>query len=177
MQMRFDGTLGFPGGVVDAGETPDYACSRECWEELGVSKTELVITPDDHIFTHYSRETHIVLHFFAKEISLDLFMKIEKCIPSCNDWGEEVSSSSKCGIAITTMSTFQVLGVVRCPLYTLPNSLGLPAFLRNQFIGNARDQLLEALMVKELISKQELKTAVEKSGSINCVVTKESIDY
>ena len=35
MQMRFDGTLGFPGGVVDEGESPEEAVSRELSEELG----------------------------------------------------------------------------------------------------------------------------------------------
>ena len=96
MQMRFDGTLGFPGGIVDAGETPDHACSRECWEELGVNEAELVITTDDHIFTHYSHKTHLVLHFFAKEISLDFFTEIERRVPSSKDWGEEVSDIRAC---------------------------------------------------------------------------------
>ena len=109
MQLRFDGTLGFPGGVVDGGETPDYACSRECWEELGVSKAELVITQDDHIFTHYSHKTHIVLHFYAKEIPLDLFTEIEKRVPCCNDWGNEVSCYNKSGVTIAKMTPFRCL--------------------------------------------------------------------
>lgn len=82
--------LGFPGGVLDEGETPDHACSRECWEELGVHKAELTITPDDHVFTHYSQKTHMVLHFFAKEILLDLFHGIESKVPLSKDWGNEV---------------------------------------------------------------------------------------
>lgn len=40
----------------------------------------------------------------------------------------------------------QVLGLVRVPLYTLRDGVGgLPAFLENTFIGNAREQLLEAI--------------------------------
>lgn len=40
----------------------------------------------------------------------------------------------------------QVLGLVRVPLYTLQDGVGgLPAFLKNTFIGIAREQLLEAL--------------------------------
>lgn len=37
MQMRFDGTLGFAGGIVDAGETPEEAVNRELSEEFGRS--------------------------------------------------------------------------------------------------------------------------------------------
>lgn len=35
MQMRFDGTLGFGGGIVDPGETPEEAVNRELSEEFG----------------------------------------------------------------------------------------------------------------------------------------------
>ena len=35
MQMRFDGTLGFPGGIIDEEESPEEAVSRELTEELG----------------------------------------------------------------------------------------------------------------------------------------------
>lgn len=39
-----------------------------------------------------------------------------------------------------------MLGLVRVPLYTLRDGVGgLPAFLENTFIGNAREQLLEAI--------------------------------
>lgn len=32
MQLRFDGTMGFPGGLVEVGETPEQAASRELRE-------------------------------------------------------------------------------------------------------------------------------------------------
>ena len=35
MQMRFDGTLGFPGGVIDEGESPEKCVTREFLEETG----------------------------------------------------------------------------------------------------------------------------------------------
>jgi U8 snoRNA-decapping enzyme len=91
MQMRFDGTLGFAGGMVDEGEKPEDACSRECYEELGLSPDDFVITPDDHIVTHYSDKTHFCLHFYAKEVSLELLLKMERNITTCHDWGEEVT--------------------------------------------------------------------------------------
>ena len=36
MQLRFDGTLGFPGGMVDGKETPEQAASREL-KEVSIS--------------------------------------------------------------------------------------------------------------------------------------------
>lgn len=88
--MRFDGTLGFSGGMVDEGETVEDACTRECSEELGVSPADLTITQSDHIISHYSDKTHFCLHFFAKEVSLELFHEIEKKATSSKDWGDEV---------------------------------------------------------------------------------------
>ena len=35
MQLRFDGTLGFHGGMIDPEETPEGAVNRELAEELG----------------------------------------------------------------------------------------------------------------------------------------------
>lgn len=32
MQLRFDGTMGFPGGLVEDGETPEQAAGRELRE-------------------------------------------------------------------------------------------------------------------------------------------------
>ena len=47
MQMRFDGTLGFAGGVLDEGETPEHCVTREFLEEMGSGEAggfEVIIT-------------------------------------------------------------------------------------------------------------------------------------
>ena len=84
MQMRFDGTLGFPGGHVDAGETPEQAISRE-FTEVSVSVSGvgmidvsthdqetgycgLTFTGEDHVATHTSENTMFCLHFFARQV-------------------------------------------------------------------------------------------------------------
>ena len=90
MQLRFDGTIGFTGGIVDTGETPTEACTRECCEELGIAPGDLVITADNHIVTHYSTDTRFCLHFYAKEISLELLKTFECKVPFASDWGQEV---------------------------------------------------------------------------------------
>ena len=94
MQMRFDGTLGFIGGVVDRGESPEEACTRECCEELGIAPSLLSISSDDLVCTEYSDRSKFCLHFYAKEISYDLFVEIERKALQSRDWGQEVISFS-----------------------------------------------------------------------------------
>jgi U8 snoRNA-decapping enzyme len=36
MQMRFDGVLGFPGGLIEKGEDPVVGLNREMEEEIGL---------------------------------------------------------------------------------------------------------------------------------------------
>ena len=73
---------------------------------------------------------------------------------------------------------FQVLGVARCPLYSLPNGLGFPAFLKNQFIGNSCEQLVYAIQALALMEPDDLQQAIKTSKQIvNCYVTAESVKY
>lgn len=58
----------------------------------------------------------------------------------------------------------QVMGLVRVPLYTLRDGVGgLPAFLSNTFIGNAREQLIYVLDTFHLVPKEQLQKAVTTS--------------
>ncbi len=90
MQLRFDGTLGFIGGVVDSGETPEEACTRECCEELGISSSSLSVSSNDHVSTEYSNRSNFCLHFYAKQVPYDIFKLMEKEALQSNDWGQEV---------------------------------------------------------------------------------------
>ena len=66
----------------------------------------------------------------------------------------------------------EVLGIVRVPLYTLKNRLGLPAFLKNQFIGTSREQLLVGLEKCGLLEDTELQEAIKlASNDINTFVS------
>lgn len=91
MQLRFDGTLGFPGGIVDSGETPECSVTREFVEEVGVAAGDIAFTDKDYIVTHVSDHTHFCLHFFAREVDLDTFVAMERKALLSKDWGQEVS--------------------------------------------------------------------------------------
>ena len=80
-------------------------------------------------------------------------------------------------LALMNVCPHQVFGVVRCPLYTLPNGLGFPGFLKHQFIGNSRQQLLASLARKGLLSQQEIDQALRSGHKVSGLVTSDEIDY
>ena len=84
MHLRFDGTLGFPGGLIDKvdnsyskavflllylgqGENIEEALNREVMEEMGEGNPTLVAS--DWMNSHYSLEDKILLHFYSKEVN------------------------------------------------------------------------------------------------------------
>ena len=70
-----------------------------------------------------------------------------------------------------------MFGILRCPLYNLPNGLGFAAFLQNQFIGNARDQLIMGIRKRGLLPEDEIISALNRIGSVDCIVTNDNTDY
>ncbi len=87
MQIRFDGTLGFPGGVVDQGETPEEAASRELVEEVG---GKVIIQRSDHVITCISQKTKFCLHSYAKAVPMAAFRQLEEGCVLAKDWSTEV---------------------------------------------------------------------------------------
>ncbi len=43
MTFRDDGRFGFPGGIVEDGETPAAAATREAFEEVNVSGEDFTV--------------------------------------------------------------------------------------------------------------------------------------
>ncbi|XP_023655346.1 U8 snoRNA-decapping enzyme isoform X1 [Paramormyrops kingsleyae] len=144
MQMRFDGLLGFPGGLVNPGqESLESGLSREIGEELGVA---LCVSPEDHLSTQLaSSPPNLVCHFFVKKMTEEELREVEKAAVVASDHGLEV------------------MGLVRVPLFTLRNGGGLSSFLSHSFIGNSRSQLLSALRTLGLVSHHDLEAAVTRA--------------
>ncbi|KAL8621360.1 hypothetical protein ACOMHN_053381 [Nucella lapillus] len=145
MQMRYDGVLGFPGGLVDKGEDPVHGLNREMEEEIGLETGKHGFTVEDHVETAVHQRKKLVLHFFAKEITEDDVCLLERRHLSAAEYGIES------------------LGLIRVPLYTMADGLrGFPAFLANQFIGNARRQLLVGLSHCRVLTAEEINTGVTR---------------
>ncbi|KAK2825266.1 hypothetical protein Q7C36_019193 [Tachysurus vachellii] len=152
MQMRFDGLLGFPGGLVKPSEESlEAGLSRELQEELGAAVS---VSVNDYVSSHLAQSPpHLILHFYSKKITESVLLEIERAA---------VSNAVDHG--------FEVLGLTRVPLYTLRNGGGLPWFLSHSFISNSRAQLLEALRRLELVSPQNLEEAVKKAEEMRHIV-------
>ncbi|XP_073679821.1 U8 snoRNA-decapping enzyme [Garra rufa] len=145
MQMRFDGLLGFPGGLVNPSkETLEAGLSRELHEEVGVA---VHVGVDNHICSCLSSScSELIMHFYIKKMTESELKELEKA-------------------AVTTATDhgFEVLGMVRVPLYFLRNGGGLPYFLSHSFISNSRAQLLSALQRCRLLSQGEIEKAVSQA--------------
>ncbi|XP_062975418.1 U8 snoRNA-decapping enzyme-like isoform X2 [Elgaria multicarinata webbii] len=144
MQMRFDGRLGFPGGFVDPWDLSlEEGLNRELHEELGPGAALLRVAEKDYLNSHASeRPQRVVAHFYAKQLSLEELRTLEDRATQAKDHGLEV------------------MGLIRVPLYTLRDGVGgLPAFLSNTFIGNAREQLIHALDTLQLVPGEQLQKA------------------
>lgn len=141
MHLRFDGRLGFPGGLLDAEENIETALNREISEEMGEGNP--VIVENDWMSSHYSLKDKLLMHFYCKEVDRTEFFDIEKRGLGAEEYGIEI------------------LGILRVPLYTRPrNNGGLPMFLKNNFAGNSRENLLNSLMRKEVLELKEVKAGL-----------------
>ncbi|XP_039283937.1 U8 snoRNA-decapping enzyme-like isoform X1 [Nilaparvata lugens] len=143
MQMRFDGYLGFPGGLVDPGEDVIHGLNRELEEEMNLDLSKHKVTEKDFVFSQHSSSRELTLHFYALETTLPELEKIEAGVHQAKDYGSEV------------------LGLVRVPLYTMRDGFrGFPAFLTHAFIGSAREQLLHTLQHLKIMTPQEISNAL-----------------
>ena len=88
VEMRFDGTFGFPGGFIDSSEDVKVALAREIKEEIGWDG--LLAHP--HVITEICSKS-----FYAIEISRDELKEIE------------------CGSSFARDHPSEVLGLIRLP--------------------------------------------------------------
>ena len=62
-------------------------------------------------------------------------------------------------------------------MYTLPNGLGLPGFLKHGFIGNSLAQFQLGVVRRGLLTKAEWEEVIKISKCVSGLVTKDEINY
>ncbi|KAG1668345.1 U8 snoRNA-decapping enzyme [Nymphon striatum] len=149
MQMRFDGSLGFPGGSADDNESVLAALRRELLEEVNLDTKESKDFDFVHISTFVDHMTQNLYHFYALELTYKEFQLMERKSHDADCYESEV------------------MGNVRVPLYCMEDGKsGFPTFLRNEFVATARYQLILALKHLKILGEEELVSALKKSACI-----------
>ncbi|XP_068218271.1 U8 snoRNA-decapping enzyme-like [Palaemon carinicauda] len=149
MHLRFDGTFGFPGGLIEPGEDAVIGVNREMAEEIGWDSAVHAVTWENYHSSQVDHDKKLVLHFFITKITESQYVALEKKCLSAHEYGNEV------------------FGTIRVPLYTMPNLYsGLPAFLNNKFVGTAKQQLLLMLYHMNIMTEEEISDVMYKSQNL-----------
>eukprot|EP00744_Colponema_vietnamica_P006416 GILI01009330.1.p1 GENE.GILI01009330.1~~GILI01009330.1.p1 ORF type:complete len:220 (+),score=71.74 GILI01009330.1:77-736(+) len=150
MQMRFDGLIGFPGGLIDAGESAVEGIAREVREETGFMN---FFPTEAHILS-LDEESGNRFYLFSYEMRKDDFMALERSAFEGPDYGLET------------------LGLVRVPLFVSSKcpSKGLPAFLNHAFAGHAKRQLIVTILRHHLMSHEDLLLSVKGDSDLTDLV-------
>lgn len=143
--MRFDGYIGFPGGFIDSTDQCwEDGLNRELKEELNLNE-KFYLNKSNYMFSSLNKSRNLVLHFYAKEVTLENFQKIELESMNSKDFGTEV------------------MGLIRPPLYSMSKGRGLSVFLSHEFVGNSLIQFLKGLFNLGILSCNEIIDAIKKT--------------
>lgn len=124
---------------------PEEGLNRELKEEIDLEDRFAVVS-GDYLYSSVNHKSGIVLHFYAKEVSLDDFVRIEKHSLESSDYGGEV------------------FGVLRPPLFETDkgSDKGFVKFMRNQFVGNSLIQLLRTIHHFDILPFNQLIYFLDK---------------
>nr|XP_014347171.1 PREDICTED: U8 snoRNA-decapping enzyme-like [Latimeria chalumnae] len=136
---------------------------------MAAEKPRLISRQDSLQLKGYKHACHVMLFAPSRE---KLFRKIPVRFAVLVSKEKKKKNNKKRNACILNHEAvilffFQVMGLTRVPLYTLRDGVGgLPAFLSNTFIGNARDQLLHALQALKLMREDKLREAIGASQKL-----------
>lgn len=119
LQLRFDGTIGFPGGFVDTEESLEDALRRELSEELGPGASTLDIEESNLVASHVHPDKPLCLHFYCKKIKMNEFIDIEKRSHEGAQHGLEVKFSfTSCNINETHkyLPRWRWMSIITCKM-------------------------------------------------------------
>ena len=90
MQVRFDGYLGFPGGFIDSGESPEDGLNRELMEEIGLDLSKHRLSKTNWLSSYIIPEKKIILYFYMFKMELNDFISLERNVLRAEEYGLEV---------------------------------------------------------------------------------------
>ena len=93
MQMRCDGMVGFPGGLMDQDyDEPIVDClNREMAEEINLDLEKYKFLQSDYLLSHVNHRKKLVTHFYIHQVTEVEIREIEFSTLKAKDWGHEVS--------------------------------------------------------------------------------------
>ena len=153
MQLRYDGKIGFPGGIVEEGERAEEALLRELEEEMGVSEQTLGYTFAGRFEPTCAYEVSIPTGFFKG--------KLRSYFYSCAITAEEMRAVERCGLSAEHFGS-EVWGILRVNCGQsppLPEYLGssLGNFLKHEFLPSSDWQLFDLLIKRGLVSSHAVR--------------------
>lgn len=90
MLLRFDGYLGFPGGLINTGEDLVKAINRTMVTVMNLDSTIHSIVADDYLISHWSKKNKSLEHCYKLKVTMNQLAKIEICSLHAKNYGIEV---------------------------------------------------------------------------------------
>jgi U8 snoRNA-decapping enzyme len=146
LQLRFDGLLGFPGGIVDEDVTDIEsiidALQREMREEINYCDP---ISVEDYFYSYFYKPKKIVSHFFVKQIPLKEAEQLEQSHTKAPDFPRES------------------LGLLRIPIGCSYDSQSgylrrfIKNFMQHKFSGNVKKQIIDVCEKFNVMTQKDLE--------------------
>lgn len=142
MQLRGDGKLGFAGGKVEKGESLITALKREADEEYALDIDETMLKKIKPLSTYATKNSNI--HSFMIELDYDTIKLFQ-----------QNASKSKHFLA-------EVQGYNLPPIVDYANGKGIKEYLKNNFSGTAKQEILDLLKIEQLVSAELLQEILQE---------------
>lgn len=130
MLRRWDGMSGFPGGVVEKGETLQQAAIRELWEEVGFEVSGDDVPRMQPLVAHDIGK--ISTHAFALRVDWFKLVDVARCVFFTEHFGSET-----CGPSLEHLVDYGQLGL---------KPVGLNMLLRMPLATSVREELVHLIL-------------------------------
>lgn len=166
MQLRYDGKIGWFGGLVETGETIEAALVREIAEEcgfhLGPERFQPVGAYDFHLaggtLPAGAKETFRWYYYAVELRDIAELSKLESSCAVAEHFGSESWGTLRIQLATPHNSPELTASAARYLLASFPNAL------RHNFIDCAHQQLFDLMVGQGLASDKELRAIFQKAG-------------